>query len=271
MPILPHALTALLYATLGVVLVRSARLGGRETTEGSPAWVRVALLIPLVLHALLLHQSMFDGDAMYLGVGNAISSILWLSVLIYWAGSFYYRLDGLQALVIPVAAVAVLMPLILPPLKPLTNAGMPFFRAHLVISMAAYSLFTIASLHALLMMLLERTLHGGTLPAPLRGMPPLLTMERLLFRIIFAGFVLLTLSLVSGMLFSETLFGRPLKFTHKTAFGIVSWLIFGTLLLGRSRWGWRGRRALRWTFAGFLTLVLAYLGSKFVLEVILHR
>jgi ABC-type uncharacterized transport system permease subunit len=73
------------------------------------------------------------------------------------------------------------------------------------------------------------------------------------------------------MLFSESLFGRPLQFNHKTLFGILSWLIFGSLLAGRARWGWRGRVALRWTLSGFLTLVLAYIGSKFVLEILLGR
>jgi ABC-type uncharacterized transport system permease subunit len=102
-------------------------------------------------------------------------------------------------------------------------------------------------------------------------MPPLLTMETLLFRIIWTGFVLLTLTLASGIFFSEELFGKPLTFTHKTVFGILSWLIFAALLGGRVLAGWRGRKALRWTLAGFLALVLAYIGSKFVLEIILHR
>ena len=123
----------------------------------------------------------------------------------------------------------------------------------------------------MLMAIIERRLHAGTLPPSLRSMPPLLTMETLLFRIIAAGFVLLTLTIASGVLFSEELFGRPARFSHKTVFGVLSWLIFGALLCGRWFYGWRGRTAVRWTLAGFLTLVLAYIGSKFVLEVILGR
>ena len=79
----------------------------------------------------------------------------------------------------------------------------------------------------------------------------------------------LTLTIASGVLFSEELFGRPARFSHKTVFGVLSWLIFGALLGGRMIYGWRGRTAVRWTLAGFLTLVLAYIGSKFVLEVLL--
>jgi len=83
--------------------------------------------------------------------------------------------------------------------------------------------------------------------------------------------VMLTLTVVSGVFFSEQLFGKPLSFNHKTVFGIISWLIFGTLLAGHYFRGWRGRKAVRWTLAGFIALMLAYVGSKFVLEIILRR
>ena len=116
-----------------------------------------------------------------------------------------------------------------------------------------------------------RPLPRATLPRCLQGLPPLLSMEKLLFRIIASGFVLLTLTLGSGILFSEALFGKPMSFTHKTVFGILSWIIFAALLAGRAHYGWRGRVAMRWTLAGFLSLVLAYIGSKFVLEVLLQR
>jgi ABC-type uncharacterized transport system permease subunit len=146
--------------------------------------------------------------------------------------------------------------------------------------MLAYSLFTLAALHALLMAVVERRLHGGagakrTGLQPMNGLlanlPPLLTLEALLFRIIGLGFVLLTLTLVSGAVFSETLFDQAIRLNHKTLFAIVSWLIFAALLAGRYFYGWRGRVALRWTLAGFITLLLAYVGSRFVLEVVLQR
>ena len=96
-------------------------------------------------------------------------------------------------------------------------------------------------------------------------------MERLLFRLIHIAFVLLTLTLISGIFFSEALFGKALTFNHKTVFAIVSWLIFAALLLGRHLRGWRGKVALRWTLSGFVALLLAYVGTRFVLEVILGR
>ncbi len=229
------------------------------------------IVVPLALHTWLLYSAIFEPAGLFLGVGTALSVIVWLSVLIYWLASLVYRLEGLQSLILPVAAVAVLLPAVLPATRPLVHTNLPAFKIHLVLSMLAYSFFTIASLHVLLMALVEKQLHGGELPRSLRSLPPLLTMETLLFRIIGAGFVLLTLALASGVLFSEEIFGKPMTFSHKTLFAWLSWIIFAALLAGRSIYGWRGRMAVRWTLAGFLTLVLAYVGSKFVLEVVLGR
>lgn len=272
--ILPYLVNALLYAALAVYFWRSRGPRGTETGAAGvslSAAEHYAVLIPLGLHTLLLTRSAFMPDGLHLGLGNAVSVILWLTVLIYWLGNFHYRLDGLQALVLPVAAVAVLFAGLLPSENPLPNTEYIVFKVHLVIAMLAYSLFTIASLHVLLMALLERRLHGGTVPLAFGQLPPLLTMERLLFKIIWAGFILLTATLLSGILFSEELFGKAARFNHKTVFGVLSWIIFAALLCGRHVYGWRGRVAVRWTLAGFLALVLAYVGSKFVLEVILGR
>ena len=269
-----YPITSLMYAALAVYFWRTrwavaAHAAGSRA--GSKTLERLAVLVPLGLHAMLLYHSMFAGDGVRLGVGNAMSTIVWLTVAIYWLGSLFYDIGGLQGMVMPVAAVCAFLPVLLPPARLLPNTELATFKVHLLISMLAYSLFTIASLHVLLMALLERRLHGGALPAALQKLPPLLTMETLLFRIITAGFVLLTLTLATGIVFTEELFGKALRFNHKTVFGILSWFIFAALLGGRQFYGWRGRIAVRWTLAGFLMLVLAYVGSKFVLEVILGR
>lgn len=272
--ILPYLVNALLYAALAFYFWRT-RWRPTAVTPAAGASFNVfehyAVLAPLALHTWLLAGAVLAPDGLHLGVGNSVSVILWLTVLIYWLGNFHYRLDGLQALVLPVAAVAALLPAVFPSLKPVPNSDLAAFKLHLLIAMLAYSLFTIASLHVLLMALLERRLHDGALPRALRGLPPLLAMETLLFRIIGAGFILLTLTIASGVAFSEELFGKAATLNHKTVFGLLSWIIFAALLGGRHIYGWRGRIAVRWTLAGFLMLVLAYLGSKFVLEVILGR
>jgi ABC-type uncharacterized transport system permease subunit len=245
--------------------------GPDAAARASQGFEHYAILVPLALHAVLLARSLFAADGLHLGLANAISAILWLTVLIYWLGNFVYHLDGLQALVLPLAAAASMLPGLMPPAGALPNSEFAAFKLHLLIAMLAYSLFTIASLHVILMALVERQLHHGTLTRILQKLPPLLTMEALLFRIIWAGFILLTLTLASGVFFSEEIFGKPAPVTHKTVFGVISWLIFAALLVGRHVYGWRGRMAVRWTLAGFLALVLAYIGSRFVLEVVLGR
>jgi ABC-type uncharacterized transport system permease subunit len=267
MEILPYLVNALLYGALAFYFWRT-----RWTPPAAGrALEHYLVLLPLAFHAALLAGAAFEPDGLHLGVGIAVSAILWLTVLIYWLGNFFYRLDGLQSLVLPVAAVAVLLPAVFPSARALPHTELVAFKVHLLIAMAAYSLLTIASLHVLLMMLIERRLHEGAAPRELHHLPPLLTMEALLFRIIWAGFILLTLTLASGMVYSEEIFGRAARLNHKTVFGVVSWTIFALLLGGRHVYGWRGRIALRWTLTGFLMLVLAYVGSKFVLEVLLGR
>ncbi len=271
--ILLYPLAALLYAALAFYYWRTQWVapGQGPAQSGSPGPAHYYTLLPLALHTWTLSHSAFAPDGLHLGFGVAVSAILWLTVLIYWTGNFFYRLDGLQALVMPLAAVGTLLPLVAPEAKPLPNTESLAFQVHLLIAIVAYSLFTIASLHVLLMTLLERRLHQGGMPVMLQRLPPLLTMEAMLFRILWTGFALLTLTLVTGVVFSEELFGKAATFNHKTVFGVASWLIFAALLGGRYAYGWRGRIAVRWTLAGFFTLVLAYIGSKFVLQVILGR
>jgi ABC-type uncharacterized transport system permease subunit len=208
---------------------------------------------------------------MRFGFGVAISLMVWLAVCFYWVETLYTRLDGLHAAVMPAGAIGSLVPLLFPGDHVLANATSPAFRAHFVVAMLAYSLFTLAALHAMLMAVAGRQLHNARFSRLLSGLPPLLTMEALLFRLISIAFVLLTLTLASGVLFSESLFGQAFRVDHKTIFAFVSWFLFGGLLVGRHLWGWRGRLALRWTLAGFVALMLAYLGSRFVIEVVLHR
>ena len=271
--ILLHVLTAALYAGLALHFWRSRWRGPAldQPITGLAGWERVWLLLALVLHGVTLAQEIFPGNAMRFGFAVALSLILWLAIALYWIESFYARMEGLQMLGLPLAALCVLLPPALPGQHLLANADSPAFRAHFLMAMLAYSLFTLAALHAVLMAVAEKRLHRGRLTPLFAGLPPLLTMEALLFRLIHVAFVLLTLTLASGILFSETLFGKPLPFNHKTIFAILSWLIFAALLTGRHLRGWRGRVALRWTLAGFGTLLLAYVGSRFVLEVILGR
>jgi ABC-type uncharacterized transport system permease subunit len=256
---------AILYAVSSWQFLRGAQ------ARHKPIWLSALLLGGIVIHAALIGASVFRPDAVHLGFSNAVSLIAWLSVSVYALTALKVPLPGIQGWVAGMAAVGVLFPLLLPDARAIPNSNAFGFRAHLVLSLLAYCLLFIAALQALLMSTFEKRLHHGASAAGMQGMPPLLTLESLLFKLIGAGFVLLTLALASGILFSEEVFGKALSFNHKTLFSILSWLVFGGLLAGRLIRGWRGRMAVRWTITGFLMLLLAYVGSKFVLEIVLHR
>jgi ABC-type uncharacterized transport system permease subunit len=238
---------------------------------GLRAWERAAIVIPLALHGWTLYAGLFDAPELRFGFAQALSAMTWLAVALVWFESFFYRLDGMEPLVLPLAAFAVPLPVLFPGLASSgTYAQAGAFKLHLALAMIAYGLFVIALLHAMLMAVAERQLHRRS-QFSLISLPPLLTLEKLLFRVIGAAFLFLTLTLATGIAFSETLFGRALRADHKTVFAVLSWLTFGLLLLGRWLYGWRGRTATRWTLTGFVLLILAYVGSRFVLEVVLHR
>ncbi|TAK90713.1 MAG: inner membrane protein YpjD [Burkholderiaceae bacterium] len=253
----------------------------REMADGrsmAAVWLeRIGLLVALLLHGILLVQTMFADQLLHFGFAYALSTMLWLGVLFYWLESFAVRLTALPLLLLPLAAAAALLPWMFPGGTGFVATDAWGFRLHLLAAILAYSLLTMAALHAVLMTAQERRLHAAPSARAsawsrvLESLPPLLTMEKMLFRMLTLGFVLLTLTLLSGVLFAEVLWHRAFHLDHKTVFAVLSWLIFGALLLGRYRYGWRGRRALRWTLAGFAALMLAYVGSRFVLEVILHR
>jgi ABC-type uncharacterized transport system permease subunit len=142
-------------------------------------------------------------------------------------------------------------------------------RLHIVSSLLAYSLLSIAAINAVMLAAQDYALRHPRMVRRLEFLPPLAVIETIMFRLIGVGWLLLTLSLVSGLMFVDNLFAQHL--VHKSALSILSWLLFGLLLLGRWRLGWRGRRAVRWTLIAMAVLALAYFGSKLVLEVLLDR
>jgi ABC-type uncharacterized transport system permease subunit len=250
---------------------RATAQGPAQGKGGLQTWERLAILLPLALHGFTLYQQIFASAGLRFGFAQALSAMTFLAVALYWIESLFYPLDGMEPLVLPLAAVAVPLPAIFPGLASSgTYAQAGVFKLHLALAMIAYGLFVIALLHAMLMAVAERQLHLKSSFAAM-NLPPLLTLEKLLFRVIGAAFVFLTLTLGTGIAFSETLFGRALRADHKTVFAVLSWMTFGLLLAGRARYGWRGRTATRFTLGGFVLLVLAYVGSRFVLEVVLHR
>ena len=264
---LPHFVVMFIYVAVAADFWRGAKT---SVNEHSLKLHSTMIALGLAIHGWLLYQDIF-AKGFNLGFFNALSLIFWLTVLIYWLTNLTHKLDSLQAFVLPPAALFALLPALAVSNHYLPQASQPLFMAHIGIALLAYSLFTFAALHALLMTIAERSLHNKPTVIKLPSFPPLMVMESLLFRVITLGFVLLTITLISGMFFSEQLYGKPLEFTHKIVFSIASWLIYGWLLFGRYQYGWRGKKAINITLIGFVLLLLAYVGSKFILQVLLGR
>lgn len=232
--------------------------------------------IAWLTHGAALGLDVVVPGGLRVGFAVMLSAALWVSVAAYWLENRNFALDGMRRLVMPFASLATLLPVLFPgSLMPLAGKSAAF-GWHIAVAVLAYSTLTIAAFHAVLMALQESRLHArpsapGWLGSALDQLPALLTMEKLLFRVIWIGFVLLSLTVLSGFVFSEQVFGRPLMLDHKSVFALLSWALFAALLAGRRWQGWRGKTALRFTLAGFATLALAYVGSRFVLEVVLHR
>ncbi|PWF45504.1 cytochrome C assembly family protein [Massilia glaciei] len=268
MPI--HLLTTILIATslmYAACAALPARKGALISNLTAAAWL---------LHGVSLWQLMLAPGGLRVGFAIMGSAALWITVAAYWLENRNFALDGLRRLVMPCAAAASILPALFPGSLFQLEGRAPAFGLHIAVAILAYAILTIAAFHAVLMALQESRLHtrsrgAGWLSGALDQLPALMTMEKLLFRVIGIGFVLLSLTVLSGIVFSEQLFGAVLKWDHKSIFTLLSWCLFAALLAGRRWRGWRGKIALRFTLAGFATLMLAYVGSHFVLEVILKR
>ncbi len=245
---------------------RAAQPAGRgdaSTLAMLLAWLAHAATFALVLEGV--HKPDF-------GFAPALSLTFWLVAAVYWVESLYYPLQGLRSWICLLAAGSLLLTWFYPPFRFAPPGAGLAFSLHWAMGIAAYGLFGAAVLHGVMLWSAERALQqrrpglAGLGPAL-----PLLTLEKLTYRLATLGFVMLSASLVFAVLFSDRLFGEPFQFNHQTVFGVASWLLFAVLLLGRHVLGWRGRRALRWLFSGSALLLLSYVGSRFVLQVILHR
>jgi ABC-type uncharacterized transport system permease subunit len=228
--------------------------------------LRLVVPAALLAHAAALAQQLFGGGGLLIGVGEAASLLAWLSALMLWVFCLREPLQALGVVLYPAAALCALWPALggtraagIAPI-PLANWRL---GVHIGLSLVSAGLLTLAAVLAVALAILDRILHRPENIALARRLPPLQTMERLLFQLIAVGFFLLSLTLVTGVLIIPDLHGEHLAQIILTG---AAWAIFGALLYGRRRYGWRGRIAIRWALSGYVTLVAAYFGSKLVLE-----
>lgn len=261
-------LTVALYFAATMLLLRRLALGA-AIGERSRQPALLAGLAGVLLHGILVYQAIFLSQGMDLEFFYVVSLITWLVALLLLLAALSQPVENLGVAVLPLAALALVLQTVWPATPNLLVQVGPEMQGHILISILAYSLLALAAVQAMLLAIQDRHLRNRHPGGFIRALPPLETMERMLFHMIGLGFGLLSLSLLSGFLYLENMFAQHL--VHKTVLSVIAWLVFAVLLWGRWRFGWRGRKAIAWTLAGFILLMIAYLGSKLVLELILNR
>ena len=253
---------ATLAAVVAAVIYAYAGWRAWRQAAGSQ-WTPLAL----AAHLLALYKTIIVGHSLQIGAITAFSLLTWQSACLLWMFSLRERLHVLGIALYPLAALLVLVDALLPqngnpvPLEDWT------IGVHIAFSVLSAGLLTLASITAVASAILDQVLRNPSRMTLLQRMPPLQTLERLLFQLIGIGFILLSLTILSGLLFVHDLFGQHLA--QKTLLTILAWTMFGILLWGRARHGWRGRVAIRWALSAYATLVIAYFGSKLIVEQIL--
>ncbi|MCF8168407.1 MAG: cytochrome c biogenesis protein CcsA [Rhodoferax sp.] len=258
------SITLILSLISAVCYALPALLAKRLSVGASRASVAVAWL----LHGIVASWGLFGSPA-YFGFGPALSVTTWLVAAGYAVESQIFPQMQTRWALCGLGAAAVMLAAMFPgsALPTQTSVWLP---VHLAFGVASYGLFGTAVVHAWLMTRTEKRIRLAK--DPHTGLP-LLTLERLTFRFVAAGFALLSATLLIGLLFGDALYGRPhaWRWDHKTVFSVLAWLTFAGLLVGRSALGWRGKRAIKVLYTGATFLLLAYVGSRFVMEVFLGR
>jgi len=261
-------LAALLYIVTGGLLGMRLSRASLEQTWGKTGFFALGWGAVL-LHAFILFPVLLHAEGINLGFFNALSLTGWLVAVVLLLTAMVSPVENLGIVLLPFSGLTVLMGLSFASERIVADSSQWSLEVHILISILAYSTLTLAAVQAILLAIQDRRLRNRQPGGFVRGIPPLITMETLLFQMIGIGFVLLSLALLSGLLFLEDIFAQHL--VHKTVLSIAAWAVFGILLWGRWRFGWRGSTAISWTLSGFVTLALAYFGSKLVLELVLQR
>lgn len=267
---LPGIAAAALYALSALLLYR--HVGNREPAEqhqdssnGKTVWG--IALVAAALHGWMLIHSTFTTSGINLAFFNSLSVTAWFTVMITLLLNFTRPVINLGLIQFPLAALTLVLSIFFTTASGTTVQ--PETQWHVLISVIAYALLTIAAAQALLVSLQDKRLRHHRPGGFLQALPPLAVMETVLLQLLLVTFLMLTLALATGFIFMDDLFGQRL--VHKTTLSSIAWLLLAVLLIGQWRWGWRGQKAAAMTMGAFVSLLLGYFGSKFVIELILDQ
>ena len=261
-------LSIILYITAAtLILMRLKRLATGVGTDKTVLWSVWGGAI--VLHAAVLYNDTLTQQGLNLSFFNALSIVAIIISTLLLASTIKRPLENLGIVLLPVAAASLAAGHLLSGTHIVASSSSPGLQLHIVVSLIAYGTLSLAALQSILLAIQDFHLHSHQPGGWIRALPPLNLMEELMFQLIGLGFVLLAVSLISGYMFLDNMFAQHM--VHKTILSTAAWLVFGVLLWGRWQFGWRGRTAIQWALGGFFVLMLAYFGSKLVLELILQR
>ncbi|MCK4864045.1 MAG: cytochrome c biogenesis protein CcsA [Gammaproteobacteria bacterium] len=256
-------LSILLYAIATGLLLKQW-LVVKSGSNKLPLYIAVAAVI---FHAFTLLTVIFTSQGVDIGFFSALTFTAWLMATLLVIASFSLPIGCLGLLVYPFALVTLLFRAFSEQQHVLTDALVPGLQTHILFSLLAYSVLSIAVAQAILLYIQDKYLHNKHPSGFLQSLPSLETMQILLFRIIALGVIVLTISLLSGFIYLDDMFAQHL--VHKTILSLIAWAVFVVLLIGHYKFGWRGKIAIKWSLSGFTLLMLAYFGSKFVIELVL--
>lgn len=236
--------------------------------QPKPMLVRSFGLLGLLFHLPLAFGLLQQGESLLPGLSTSMVLASGVAVSTLLIVSLFKPVLSVSVALFPIAGLTLLLATGLP--SPERDTGMtPGIALHALSAAMAFAVLGIAAIQAVLLGFQNHALRHHRLRGLVQSLPPLTTMERILFELNWAGIALLTLSIVSGFIFVDSMFAQHL--VHKTVLSLVTWCILACLLAGHHWLGWRGMRAVRWTLGGYAVLLLAYFGSKFVLEILLGR
>jgi ABC-type uncharacterized transport system permease subunit len=221
-----------------------------------------------IFHAAILLSDTFTPAGINPSIFNSFSIVSWLTVMLYLFAESRKPVETLGIFIFPVTTAAIFMQLLWPQNMRLSELSFEL-KLHILLSLLAYGLLAVAASQSVLLAVQTHFLKSRHPGGFIRSLPPLQSMETLLFQMIYTGFIVLTLALLSGFIYLDNIFAQHL--VHKTVLSIVAWVLFAILLWGRWHYGWRGKKAVNFTISGFIFLMLAYFGSKAVLEIILQK
>ena len=257
-------LSILLYAAASGLLLKQW-LSTKTAPNKLPLYIAVAAV---TFHAISLLSIIFTAQGVDIGFFSALTFTAWIMATLLVIASFSLPIGCLGLLVYPFALVTLIFRNFSEQQHILTDALAPGLQTHILFSLLAYSVLSIAVAQAILLYIQDKYLHNKRPTGFLQSLPALETMQILLFRIITLGVIALSISLLSGFIYLDDMFAQHL--VHKTILSLIAWAVFVVLLVGHYQFGWRGKIAIKWSLAGFTLLMLAYFGSKFVIELVLH-